>query len=192
MKNIQLIFIILFLCGISYAQTNKPAFTLDDGCGDPMVESQTYGYRRGKVIRVINSNKLIVEITHSNNVWDDEHEEYGDESKLVKPQIFEVSLVGIDDTINKKVVTEFLKQNLHNKQVTIIGNTRKKNLNKIKALVRFTKDDEFEEISEYLLENGIAKFKDFQLTNLVPMLTHCELERAEANAKKAKLGIWAK
>lgn len=201
MRTILLILLIFLSCANFYAQDKKEStetkpeidINYDDGCGNPFVESQTYGYRRGKVVKIKNANEIIVEITNSNNVWDDEHEEErGDDSKLIKSQLFNVSLVGIDETANKKAIITFLKENLLNKQVTIVGNTRKKNSKKIKALIRFTKDDEFEEVSEYLLENGMAKFKDFQLTNLVPMRTHCELERAEETAKKAKLGIWAK
>jgi len=201
MKIISITLLIFLSCVNFFAQDRNESnetksvasSDFDDGCGNPFVESQTYGYRKGKVIKITNSNNLIVEVTSSNNVWDDKHEnESGEESKLVKSQMFEVSLVGIDEATNKKTIKDFLKENLLNKQVTIVGNTRKKKGNKIQALVKFTKDDEFEEISEYILENGIAKFKDFQLTNIVPMRTSCELERAETNAKKEKLGIWAK
>ena len=200
MRIITITLLVFLSCVSFYSQDKKgdtetkPEIDLNfnDGCGNPFVESQTYGYRRGKVVKITNSNKLIVEVWNSNNVWDDEHEESGDESKLIKSQMFEVSLVGINEATNKKAITDFLKEKLLNKQVTIVGNTRKKNSNKIQALVQFTKDDKFEEISEYLLENGITKFKDFELTNLIPRRTSCELERAETNAKKAKLGIWAK
>lgn len=200
MKTISAIMLVFLSCVVLFAQDKKETtetkssfdLNFDDGCGNPMFESQIYGYRKGKVIKITNSNNLIVEVTNSNNVWNDEHEEEtDDESKLIKPQMFEVSLVGIDSAINKKAIADFLKENLLNKQVTIVGNTKKKKGNKIQALVRFIKD-EFEEVSEYLLENGIARFKGFQLTNLVPIRTHCELERAETNAKKEKLGIWAK
>ena len=200
MRIIAITLLVFLSCVSFYSQDKKgdtetkPEIDLNfnDGCGNPFVESQTYGYRRGKVVKITSSNKLIVEVWNSNNVWDDEHEESGDESKLIKSQMFEVSLVGINEATNKKAITDFLKEKLLNKQVTIVGNTRKKNSNKIQALVQFTKDDKFEEISEYLLENGITKFKDFELTNLIPRRTSCELERAETNAKKAKLGIWAK
>ena len=201
MKMVSAILLVFLSCAVSFAQDKKETtetkssfdLNFDDGCGNPMVESQTYGYRKGKVIKITNSNNLIVEVTNSNNVWDDKHEEEtNDESKLIKPQMFEVSLVGIDTTRNKKAIADFLKENLLNNQVTIVGNTRKKKSKKIQALIRFIKDDELEEVSEYLLENGIARFKDFQLTNLVPMRTHCELNRAETNAKKEKVGIWAK
>lgn len=201
MRMILITLLIFLSCVSFYTQDKKESIktkheidlNFNDGCGNLSVESQTYGYRKGKVIKITYANNLIVEVTNSNNVWDDEHEEeIDDELKLIKPQLFEVSLVGIDKNINKKAITSFLKENLLNKQVTIVGNTIKKNSKKIQALIRFTKDDEFEEVSEYLLENGIAKFKDFQLTNLVPMRTSCELARAEINAKNEKLGIWAK
>ncbi len=207
MKLISIASLIFLSCASFYAQDKKettetkPVFDLsfNDGCGNPMVESQTYEYRTGKVIKVTNSNDLIVKVTNSNNVWDDEHEEEDDESKLAEPQIFKAFLVGIDKNTNKKEIKKFLTEKVLNQEVRIIGNTKnswkteKDTSRKLNAVVWLLGDEEeIDDISEYLLENGIAKFKDFQLTNLVPMRTHCELERAGEKAKKEKLGIWAK
>jgi hypothetical protein len=205
-RIVLITFLVFLSCVSFYAQDKeestetKPVVDLsfDDGCGNPLVESQTYGYRTGKVIKITNSNDLIVKVTNSNNIWDDEKED-GDESQLIEPQIFKVLLVGIDKGFNKKEIKKFLTEKILNQEVQIIGNTKnswktkKDTSRKLNAVVRLLGDEEdIDDISEYLLENGIAKFKDFQLTNLVPMRTRCEFERAGEKAKKEKSGIWAK
>lgn len=207
MKHISLAFLFLASTLSFYAQDSKKSsdtkiqidLNYDDGCGNPFVESQTYEYRNGTVIEITNSNDLVVKVTNSNNVWDDEHVKGDDGSKLIEPQIFKIFLVGIDTDLNKKAIKEFLTKKILNKKVRVIGNTKnswkteKDNSRKLSAVVWLLSDNEdIDDISEYLLENGIAKLKDFELTNLVPMRTHCELERAEAKAREGKIGIWAK
>ena len=174
--------------------TDQFNMTFDDGCGNPFTESQTYGYRYGKVLQITSDNKIIVKVVRSNNVFDDEYEknDNGIGRKLKKPQLIIASLVGIDENINQTAIKNFLLDKVLDRQVTLIGNTVKNDEKKISALIQLTDEEEIDEISEYLLENGIAKFKAFQLTNIVPMRTACQLERAEAKAKTEKLGIWAK
>ena len=166
----------------------------DDGCGNPFTESQTYSYRYGKVLEITSDNKIIVKVVRSNNVFDDEYEKTDDGigRKLKKPQIIIASLVGIDENINQSEIKNFLLEKVLDRQVTLIGNTKKDDEKKIDALIELSDDEEIDEISEYLLENGMAKFKKFQLTNIVPQRTACQLERAAAKAKNEKLGIWAK
>lgn len=168
--------------------------TFDDGCGNPFAESQIYSYRYGKVLEITSDNKIIVKVVRSNNVWDDEYEKIdnGIGRRLKKPQIIIASLVGIDETINQSEIGKFLLDKVLDQQVTLVGNTKKDDGKKIDALIDLTDDADIDEISEYLLENGIAKFKKFQLTNIVPARTACQLERAETKAKTEKLGIWAK
>ncbi|HVE57099.1 MAG TPA: thermonuclease family protein [Pyrinomonadaceae bacterium] len=168
--------------------------TFDDGCGNPFAESQTYSYRYGKVLEITSDNKIIVKVVRSNNVWDDEYEKTADGvgRKLKKPQIIIASLVGIDETVNQSEIGKFLLDKVLDQQVTLIGNTKKDDGKKIDALIELTDDEEIDEINSYLLENGMAKFKAFQLTNIVPARTACQLEKVEAKAKSAKLGIWAK
>lgn len=176
-------------------KSKEPLFNLtsDDGCGNPFAESQIYSYRYGTVLEITGDNKIIVKVLRSNNVWDDEYEknDKGVGRKLLKPQLIIASLVGIDETVNQSEIKNFLLEKVLDRQVTLIGNTKKDDAKKIDALVELTDDAEIDEIGEYLLENGMAKFKQFQLTNIVPMRTACQLERAEAKAKTAKLGIWA-
>lgn len=176
-------------------KSKEPLFnmTSDDGCGNPFAESQTYSYRYGKVLEITGDNKIIVKVLRSNNVWDDEYEK-ADNSvgrRLKKPQIIIASLVGVDETVNQSEIKNFLLEKVLDRQVTLVGNTKKDDGKKIDALIELADDAEIQEISEYLLENGMAKFKKFQLTNIVPSRTACQLERAEAKAKNEKLGIWA-
>ena len=168
--------------------------TFNDGCGSTAAETQFYGYRYGKVLEITSDNKVIVKVTRSNNVWDAEYEKTADGvgGKLKKTQLIIASLVGIDDQINQAEIQKFLLDKVLDQEVTLIGNTKKDDGKKIDALIELKGNPEINEISKYLLENGIARFKEFQLTNLVPRRTSCELERAEAKAKKEKLGIWAK
>jgi hypothetical protein len=168
--------------------------TFDDGCGNPFDESQTYSYRYGKVLEITSDNKIIVKVLRSNNVWDDEYEknDQGVGRKLKKPQIIIASLVGIDENTSQSEIKSFLLEKVLDRQVTLIGNTKKDDGKKIDALVELTDDKEIGEINKYFLENGMAKFKKFQLTNIVPGRTACRLEKAEAKAKNEKIGIWAK
>jgi hypothetical protein len=168
--------------------------TFDDGCGNPFAENQTYGYRYGKVLEITSDNKIIVKVVRSNNVWDDEYEKTADGvgRKLIKPQLIVASMVGIDENTNQSEISRFLLDKVLDQQVTLIGNTKKDDGKKIDALIELTEDKEIGGINTYLLGTGTAKFKAFQLTNIVPMRTACQLEKLEAKAKESKLGIWAK
>jgi hypothetical protein len=168
--------------------------TFDDGCGNPFAESQAYSYRYGKVLEITSDNKIIVKVLRSNNVWDDEYEKTADGvgRKLIKPQIIIASMVGIDENTNQTEIGKFLLDKVLDQQVTLIGNTKKDDGKKIDALIELTDDKEIGEINTYLLGTGTAKFKAFQLTNIVPIRTACQLEKVEAKAKNEKLGIWAK
>lgn len=174
-------------------------FTLDDdGCGSQGAESQTYDYREGKVIKITSSNDLIVNVTHS-NARDDEREKDNNESKLIAPQVFRVFLVGIEKGFNKEDINKFLTEKILNQEVRVIGNTKnswkieKDDSRELSAVVWLLSDSEdFDDISEYLLENGIAKYKPFESANLVSIVMPCRLQKAEERAKEEKLGIWAK
>ena len=110
---------------------------------------------------------------------------------LQQPQLLTVSLVGLDESVNRSEIRKFLLDNVLERDVTVVGNTRRNGDKSLDALVKLTSGDIKGEVSQLLLENGIAKYKEFELTNIVPMRTGCEMKRAEAKAKDAKLGIWA-
>jgi hypothetical protein len=166
--------------------------TFDDGCGDPLAETRTYSFRNGKVIVVTDDNKLVVKVVRGNNIRSEKYEKPDDAKRLQQPQLFTVSLVGIDESVNQSEIKRFLLDYVLDRDVTVVGNTRKDDDKSIDALVKLTGGDVTGEISQLLLEKGIARFKEFQLTNLVPMRTACELKRAETKAQEAKSGIWAK
>src|SRR5215475_13282508 len=67
---------------------NAPGFSIsprnDDGCGSPMVESQTYGFYEGRVTAILGSNKFVVK------------------NELM------VTLVGIDPKANSAAIRQFL------------------------------------------------------------------------------------
>ena len=165
----------------------------DDGCGNALTDSQVYTYRNGRAIIITDDNKIIVKVLPGIDAADKEYTKAGKETKKSKPaQLFTISLVGIDETVNQSEVKRFLLDNVLDREVTVIGNARKDDDKKVDALVRITSGEETGEVSRLLLEKGIAKFKEFQLTNLVPMRTACELKRAEEKAKTENLGLWAK
>jgi endonuclease YncB( thermonuclease family) len=187
MKSISLTLLLLLFCVNFYAQDKTEStdtkFNFEighDDCGDPASESQTYAYRQGKVIKIIASNKILFE---QNSV-------FGHKDK----EKFTVVLVGIDANQNKKNIEDFLKKNVLNQSVQIVGNTQRDKDKKFGGLITLFNDsnEDIDELSEYLLENGIAKYKSFYSANLVPYTTPCILEKAEKRAKEAKLGIWAK
>lgn len=203
--KIGLIILTIFLsCASFYAQDKKESaaitsqFTLGDDCGNEAAESQTYDYRKGKVIKITNSHDLIVKVTHS-NARDDETEEDSNDSKLISPQVFRVSLVGIEKGFNTAAINKFLTEEILNQEVEVYGNTKnswkikKDNSRELSANVWLLGDnEEITDISEYLLENGIAKYKPFESANLVSAVMPCRLQKAEERAKAEKLGIWAK
>jgi len=130
--------LILLSCATFYAQDKKEStetkleidLNLDDGCGSPLVESQTYGFWMGKIVKISDDNKLIL----------------GN---------YTIELLGIDNKINKLQIRDFLNKNVLNKEVWIRANLRKETDKKFGAVVQLSGDDgDIDYINEYLLENG--------------------------------------
>jgi hypothetical protein len=188
MRIILAVLFVFLSCAFLYAQDKndstetKSEFNLgfDDPCGSPLEESQTYAHRQGKIIKIIDSNKIIFE---QNSVWG-----HKDKEK------FTLTIVGIDANQNKKGIKDFLVKNVLNQSVLVVGNTKKDSDKKFGAVITLFNDEEedIDELNIYLLEKGIAKYKPFESANLVSMVIPCRLQRAEVEAKEAKLGIWAK
>jgi len=163
-----------FFCQSLFAQENKPLeskltieFSDNHGCGSGLVESQTYGWWMGKVTKILSSNRFVLN------------------------KRFAVTLVGINPKINKTAIKDFLKNNLLGKNISFSANLRKESDLKLNAVVVIRDYDEVREINEYLLEHGLAKFKDFDTDYLVPYYWPCRLEKAQERAKQAKLGVWS-
>lgn len=179
----------LVLCGLmfvslSFAQnTEKPKplllpstsiFILDDGCGNPATFSQTWDWREGIVIRVVDANTIVFK----------QETENGNK----KERTLTVELVGIDTSINEKAIKKYLAK-FKNTRVTVSGNL-KDNLDiSMYAIVRIGRGAI--EINESLIEKGIARYKAFDLDHLIEYNEVCQLEKAEGRAKSAKLGVWA-
>lgn len=179
MKNILLFLVVLFLCGISFAQENYREGLFNDGCGNPLVESQSYESREGKITKIINANTIIFEQSVLN----------GNKEKATHT----IELAGIDSSKNRTKIIEFLKKHILNQEVLVTGNLRNKSDKKLKGLVFVaSEDDDIDWINDNLLELGIARYKKFSSNYLVPYNKPCQLEKAEERAKEAKLGIWAK
>jgi hypothetical protein len=163
----------------------------DDGCGNPLAEGDVYSFRNGKAIVVTDDNKIIVKINRTGSVKGKKYENPDEVKRMQQPQLLTVALVGLDDGVNQSEIRKFLLDNVLERDVTVIGNTRNDGDKSLDALVKITSGETRGEVSQLLLEKGIAKYKEFQLTNLVPTRTACELRRAEEKAKAEKLGIWA-
>jgi hypothetical protein len=193
MKTFAAILVVLLHSAISFGQDKSaasPVISLNSGCGDPTTESQLYTYRFGKVTEVTDDNHLTVEITRSGLAWDSPEGDWKDSKKLTRPGPLTITLVGIDGSVNKQEINAFLRTNLIGKKVTITGNKRSKS-SAFEALVEFKTAGELEEVNEYLLERGLAKFNNFTHAHIVPMTTACELKEAEKRARDAKLGMWS-
>ena len=173
--RILLLAILAISCGqILYAQENSPpesksipkfGLSDNDGCGSGEVESQIYGWWTGKITKILSSNRVMLN------------------------QRFSVNLVGINPSVNKTDVRQFLEKYLLGKRVSFSANLRKKKDLKLNGVVLLMDSNEIGEINEYLLEKGLAKFTDFDTDYLVPYYWPCRLEKAQEKAKNAKLGI---
>lgn len=173
---------ILLSSSLSAGQTNEPvlkgSITLDgDECGSSLKESQTYAYRQGKVTKILSSNKVTVQFFPR-----------GDDTE---GETATIRLVGISSRKYPHQIKSFLNQHLLNQSVTVLGNKREANDKAYGAIITILDHDEIDELNEYLLENGIAYFSDFDSANLVPYYMPCRLEKAQERARAEKLGIWA-
>lgn len=178
MKITSILFTIIFLSSVSFAQQVKTYHC------NPSEESQIFGHRPGKVIAVGEDNKLTIRISPSKFYT-------GDEEEHDKPFNAIVTLAGIDLAVNSKLINSFLRRNVLNRKVTVIGNSKNARLDGITAVVRL-KNEDIWGVNTYLIEHGIAKFDYYKYAYIVPMCTYYDLEEAEQKAKDAKLGIWAK
>lgn len=86
-----------------------------------------------------------------------------------------------------------MQENALNQSATITANLRNDSDKSFLGVIRLNQNSKnIDDLSVNLLENGIAKFKDFETDYLVPSYMPCRLQKAEERAKEAKLGIWAK
>jgi hypothetical protein len=137
--------------------------------GNGFPERQDYWrFNDLKVVNIVDANSIIIEEIDENR----------------KTKRYTVNLIGIDPKENNKNIKNFLLKNVLNQEIHIAG--RDMNFG---AIVVFNKN--FLELNQYLLEQGLAKFKDFESNNLVPYRTPCIYQKVEEKARQAKIGIWS-
>ena len=187
--SLFLAFSFLILSGIAVAQDQSmpktspaPSILLFgdfDGCGAPEVESQLYDFRYGRITKILSGSTLAFRQATVNGNR--------------KPRSFVVRRVGIDPQANSSRIVGFLKKNVLNKPVTVWADARHETDFDLAATVTVSGGrPNIGELNRYLLENGLAKYRDFDSANLVQYFWPYRLEKAEQQAKEAKLGIWSK
>jgi endonuclease YncB( thermonuclease family) len=182
-KTALAIFLTFLLCANSlYGQDENDSFDITSGsilieyeeeCGSPFEESQSYDLKRGKITRIVSGNRVIFEQTVENG-------------KKAEPE-FTVKLAGIKPESNEKAVKTFLVENVLNKEIKIIGNTKKDSDKSFFGIIRGAG---FADVNRHLLENGIADFAEPGYFYSVSRYTLCVYRYVTNKAKKEKLGIW--
>lgn len=148
----MLIGICLLLATLAVAQQDahpvarpEPKFTFKvdvDGCGDQSYESQTYDFRKGKIVRILSANKVFFDQTSVNG-------------QGVKDR-FTVRLVGISANQNQAIVKKTLQDMLLNREVEIFGSLGKETDKEFGGIVwLFGDDEDIDEVNIYLLEKGV-------------------------------------
>ena len=182
MRIILVTFLIFLSCAIFFAQDKKETsdsesvidFSLlsknDGDCAD----SDNYGFRKGKVIKILNGNTFLFAVDNE-----------------LEKETYKVILAGIDVTSNSSMLKKLLIENLLNKNVTVTGNETKDGSKKIFGIVNPYAPNNLGEVNRYFLKNGMAKYKEPK-RNRVPNYILCEYRKIGEQAKKEKLGIWAK
>lgn len=155
-------------------RTTKDGFTIGDECGDPGTYSQLWWTREGTVTQVLDADRVRLEQdTYRGNP----------ESAIIT-----VKLVGIDKSVNAKAVKNFLVAKILNQRVTVTGNVRKESDTSMSGILALR--SKYPDINEVLIEEGLAKFKNFDLGYLIPYNKACQMQNAEERARSAKRGIW--
>jgi len=129
--------------------SDKPKIVTQDyqECGDPLVESQLYDNRWGKVSKILDGKTIVIKINKVDGIE-------------INNSTLRVKLVGIDASANEKEAKNFLLENLLNETVLVIGNIKGDNFFAI-VQGKEKASGKIIEVNRYLLENGIVKFKPF-------------------------------
>jgi endonuclease YncB( thermonuclease family) len=175
MKLVLLISFTLLSIHLAYAQAEKAApqgLEYAKQCGSPLVESQGYGFRMGKVIGIKDGSTIIIET---------------DPGKTYST----VHLAGIDSKGNEDNIIKFLSDNILGKSVNLFGNKKEESDDSLFAIVSNLEGNYFE-INRLLLEKGMAGFVKPGYVHSVSDYTMCVYQQLVEKAKKEKIGIWAK
>lgn len=183
-SSITLAFLIFLFVPNSFGQEQKSLqsliageFSVDDGCGDPFTESQLYAQRKGKVIKILSSTEVLFQSLEANGNKEN--------------RAYTIRLVGISPKQNSVQVEKFLRENVLNRRAYVVGSGIGKKDRQYDGIIRILDEPDIVDLNEYLLKEGLAAYLDFDNDNLVPYYWLCRLERAQTQAKEAKVGIWS-
>lgn len=182
--TVAIAFLVLLFVTNSFGQEPKrpspvtgTPYSTGDECGDPAVESQRYAQRSGKVTKILSSTEVLFQSSEANGNKEN--------------RTYTIQLVGISPKQNSAQIERFLKENVLNRPADVVGNGIGKKDTKYGGIIRILDDDsDIDDLNEYLLEEGLAAYLDFKSNNLIPYYWPCRLEKAQTQAKSAKLGIW--
>lgn len=164
-------FCLVALANCVHAQDPKPKVPLDfsnDPCGNPLVESQLWLVVEGSVYQVPDGQTVVVSLK---------------DKRMLRVRIAGISVKSSDATAAK--AKELLSQFL-GKPVEILVNTdwndEKQKPSKVTAVVG--------DFGYLLLSKGLARYHEPRQYTMSSYST-CQYRQAEAQARTAKLGIWA-
>lgn len=156
----------LSLAFIGTGQT-QIKFEFEEVCGSPAVESQIHARRSGTVIDIIDGDTIKI--------------------KDNRGKKWTVELAGADSSRNNAQNTQIITKKILGKDVTFIGNPKKEKRKLVEAIVRY----DGTEINRFLIENGLASYRNTEYDYAVSNYTLCVYDKLETQAKSKKLGIWA-
>jgi endonuclease YncB( thermonuclease family) len=165
MKPFKTLLLTSVLASAGFAQAaNK--FEFEDVCGSPAVESQIFPKRSGIVAKIIDGDTVEVK------------DGYG--------KVWIVELAGVGSVDGNDEAKVYLTKNVLDKKVDFHGNPDKTKDPIIEAmLVRKGVD-----INRYLIENGLAKYRETEYGYAVSNYELCVLDKLETRARLSRVGIW--
>lgn len=177
MRFVLITFLTFLSCVSFFAQDKKESpvidfSTLQDNTDPDCRESNNFGFREGKVIKIISGNSFLFAV-------DDE----------IEKETYKVVLAAIDAGSNSSLLKKLLIENILNQKVLVIGDNS--GSRKILGAVYSTEPNKIGSPNRYFLKNGLAKYIEPK-RRLVPNYILCEYRKFAKQAKEAGLGIWAK
>jgi endonuclease YncB( thermonuclease family) len=178
-----LLFLFVVPCAVRAQDAkSKPTVNLDfsnDPCGNPLMESQLWVVVEGKVSQVLDSQTLTMTLPHRHHS-------------------LRVHIVGIfiesNDPLARKT-QELLSQILLARPVELLVNDdweyeKKKPAEVTGVVLLKQRTSNVDDVGLFLLSQGLAHFQEPQPYKM-SRYTECQYQRAEAEARSKKLGMWA-
>lgn len=149
-----------------------------DPCGDPRLESQAYASAEGTVVEVLDGNTLVVDF-QARFAGDREGKKTVRMVNLEVPPVTEP--VGLESQAR-------LDATLSGKSVSVLVSPVQEDGAPLNAMVQIRGGHSVDENAGQL-EKGLARYRNAG-TYAVGGWTDCHYRRAEAQARKAKVGLW--